>query len=167
LLFSDDAESKLVYWKNFEKAFQENPEAIKSARLISYLRKSFPTRIYVDKYGNRYTWDRYSGFVPVSPYNRPATPGFNSYHQVPFHTHYQNHMPSYQSPPAPVFWAQSPQGWVPISADPFFTAYTSYPYTVNTYWCDPTLTDFNNVIPQLSTEVSGKCVRMIMKTIYD
>lgn len=162
ILFSDAAESKLVYWENFEKAFQENPEAIKSALLISYLRKSFPTRIYVDQHGNRYSWDRNRGFVPVNQYTRPAIPG---YHQTPVYTNYQNHVPSYQIPPAPVFWAQSPQGWIPISSDPFFTAYTSYPFNVNKYWCDPTVTDFNNVIPQLSTEVSGKCARMMMKKV--
>ncbi|XP_048761156.2 uncharacterized protein LOC125670183 isoform X2 [Ostrea edulis] len=154
----NDAESKLVYWENFEKAFQENPEAIKSALLISYLRKSFPTRIYVDQHGNRYSWDRNRGFVPVNQYTRPAIPG---YHQTPVYTNYQNHVPSYQIPPAPVFWAQSPQGWIPISSDPFFTSYTSYPFNVNKYWCDPTVTDFNNVIPQLSTEVSAEdpCMR--------
>ncbi|XP_062598891.1 uncharacterized protein LOC134260343 [Saccostrea cucullata] len=164
---TDDADSKFVYWKSLEKAFQENPEAIKSALLISYLRKSFPTRIYLDKFGNRYTWDRNRGFVPVNQYNNPGftnyppTPLFTNYHQTTMYPNYQTRVPMYQRPPPPVFWTQSPQGWIPVSSDPFFASYTSHPLNINNYWCDPTLTDFNNVIPQLSTEVSAEdpCMR--------
>lgn len=166
VLVSDEAESKFVYWRSLEKAFQKNPEAIKSALLISYLRKSFPTRIYVDRQGNHYTWDRNRGFVPVNQY---TAPWYNNYHQAPVYSapyypktsmfpNYQTQVPMYQRPSPPVFWTQSPQGWIPVSPDPFFSSYTSHPVNINNYWCDPTVTDFNNVIPQLSTEVSGKCV---------
>lgn len=165
-MVSDEAESKFVYWRSLEKAFQKNPEAIKSALLISYLRKSFPTRIYVDRQGNHYTWDRNRGFVPVNQY---TAPWYTNYNQAPMYSepyysrtamfpNYQTQVPMYQRPSPSVFWAQSPQGWIPVSPDPFFSSYTSHPVNINNYWCDPTATDFNNVIPQLSTEVSGKCV---------
>lgn len=161
-LISDEAESKIVYWRSLEKAFQRNPEAIKSALLISYLRKSFPTRIYVDQHGNHYTWDSNRGFVPVNAYS-----GYTSYPQPPTYTtthyphtsmfpNYPTHVTMYQRPPPSVFWAQSPQGWIPVSSDPFFSSYSFQPVNINNYWCDPTVTDFNNVIPQLSTEISGK-----------
>nr|XP_022318264.1 uncharacterized protein LOC111121328 [Crassostrea virginica] len=164
---TDEAESKIVYWRSLEKAFQRNPEAIKSALLISYLRKSFPTRIYVDQHGNHYTWDSNRGFVPVNPYS-----GYTSYPPPPTYTttryphtsmfpNYPTHVPMYQRPPPSVFWAQSPQGWIPVSSDPFFSSYSFQPVNINNYWCDPTVTDFNNVIPQLSTEISAEdpCMR--------
>lgn len=166
---TDEAESKFVYWRSLEKAFQKNPEAIKSALLISYLRKSFPTRIYVDRQGNHYTWDRNRGFVPVNQY---TAPWYTNYNQAPMYSepyysrtamfpNYQTQVPMYQRPSPSVFWAQSPQGWIPVSPDPFFSSYTSHPVNINNYWCDPTATDFNNVIPQLSTEVSAEdpCMR--------
>lgn len=80
------------------------------------------------------------------------------YSRTAMFPNYQTQVPMYQRPPPSVFWAQSPQGWIPVSPDPFFSSYTSHPVNINNYWCDPTATDFNNVIPQLSTEVSGKCV---------